>query len=49
MDLYRLASELVIDSVIPFEALRSELINRFALADPVDRSAVEKRHAIYMG
>ncbi len=49
VDLYRLASELVIDSVVPFEALRAELINRFALADPTDRHAVEKRHAIYMG
>jgi acetyl-CoA carboxylase carboxyltransferase component len=49
VDLYRLASELVIDAVVPFEALRAELIARFASADPVDRGAVEKRHAIYMG
>ena len=49
VDLYRLASELVIDAVVPFEALRGELIRRFATADPVDREAVQKRHAIYMG
>jgi acetyl-CoA carboxylase carboxyltransferase component len=49
VDLYRLASELVIDAVVPFEGLRDDLIRRFATADPVDREAVEKRHAIYMG
>jgi acetyl-CoA carboxylase carboxyltransferase component len=49
VDLYRLASELVIDAVVPFDALRVELVTRFAAADPVDRDAVEKRHAIYMG
>ncbi|MDO9174200.1 MAG: acyl-CoA carboxylase subunit beta, partial [Actinomycetota bacterium] len=49
VDLYRLASELVIDAVVPFETLRGELIARFATADPMDRDAVHKRHAIYMG
>ncbi len=49
VDLYRLASELVIDAVVPFEGLRAELISRFAAADPTDRDAVDKRHAVYMG
>ena len=49
VDLYRLASELVIDAVVPFARLRDELITRFAGADPVDREAVQKRHAVYMG
>jgi acetyl-CoA carboxylase carboxyltransferase component len=49
VDLYRLASELVIDAVVSFEGLRDDLVRRFAAADPVDRGAVEKRHAIYMG
>jgi methylmalonyl-CoA decarboxylase subunit alpha len=49
VDLYRLASELVIDAVVAFESLRGELIRRFATADPVDRQAVAKRHAVYMG
>jgi acetyl-CoA carboxylase carboxyltransferase component len=49
VDLYRLASELVIDAVVPFESLRDELIGRFASADPADRDSVEKRHAVYMG
>jgi acetyl-CoA carboxylase carboxyltransferase component len=46
VDLLRLASELVIDAVVPFEALRDELIGRFAAADPVDRQAVAKRHGV---
>jgi acetyl-CoA carboxylase carboxyltransferase component len=49
VDLYRLASELVIDAVVAFADLRAELVRRFATADPVDRDAVHKRHAIYMG
>jgi len=49
VDLYRLASELVIDAVVPFESLRRELIARFATADPIDREVVAKRHSIYMG
>jgi methylmalonyl-CoA decarboxylase subunit alpha len=49
IDLYRLASELVIDAVVPFEGLRRELTARFAAADPTDRQTVVKRHAVYMG
>ncbi len=46
VDLLRLASELVVDAVVPFEGLRDELIGRFAAADPVDRQAVAKRHGV---
>jgi acetyl-CoA carboxylase carboxyltransferase component len=46
VDLLRLASELVIDAVVPFEGLRAELIARFAVADPADREAVAKRHGV---
>ena len=49
VDLYRLASELIIDAVVPFGELRREIIIRFSTADPTDRAVVEKRHAIYMG
>ena len=49
VDLYRLAGEMVVDAVVPFEALRDELVRRFATADPVDRAAVAKHHAIYPG
>src|SRR6188472_972378 len=43
VDLLRLASELVIDAIVPFEGLRDELIGRFAAADPRDREIVAKR------
>ncbi len=49
VDLYRLASEMVIDAVVSFEGLRDELIKRFAAADPRDREVVEKRHSIIPG
>jgi len=49
VDLYRLASEMIFDAIVPFESLRNELIARFASADPDDRDAVHKRHAVYMG
>ena len=47
--LLRLASELVFDAVVDFPNLRNEVIRRFASADPVDRSAVAKRHGIPSG
>jgi len=46
VDLLRLASELVLDAVVPFEELRSELIARYASVDPRDREAVHKRHGV---
>jgi acetyl-CoA carboxylase carboxyltransferase component len=46
VDLLRLASEMVVDAIVPFERLREELIGRFATADPVDRDAVAKRHGV---
>jgi acetyl-CoA carboxylase carboxyltransferase component len=47
VDLYRLAGALHLDAVVPFEALRAELINRFSVADPADRQAVQKRHGVH--
>ncbi len=49
VELSRLASELIIDAVVSFERLRAEVIARFAMADPVDRQSVEKRHGVYPG
>ena len=49
VDLYRLASEMVVDAVVPFAELRRELVVRFATADPADRDHVAKRHTIYPG
>jgi acetyl-CoA carboxylase carboxyltransferase component len=47
VDLYRLAGDLHVDAVVPFDRLRDEIINRFSVADPVDRQSVQKRHAIH--
>jgi acetyl-CoA carboxylase carboxyltransferase component len=49
VELSRLASELVIDAVVDFPDLRAEVTRRFASADPVDRTAVAKRHGIPPG
>jgi len=46
VDVLRLASELVLDAIVPFEELRQQLIDRFATADPVDREVVQKRHGV---
>ena len=46
VDLLRLASELVVDAVVEPEALRHELIRRFALASDPDRHFSDRRHGI---
>ncbi|MFN0090109.1 MAG: acyl-CoA carboxylase subunit beta [Acidimicrobiales bacterium] len=46
VDLLRLASELVVDGVIEFEALRSELIRRLRRAEGKDRRFSERRHGV---
>jgi acetyl-CoA carboxylase carboxyltransferase component len=46
VDVLRLASELVLDGIVPFEDLRRQLVERFATADPVDRDVVQKRHGV---
>jgi acetyl-CoA carboxylase carboxyltransferase component len=46
VDLLRLASELVIDAVVEPEALRDELVARFAVARGKDRSFSERRHGV---
>jgi acetyl-CoA carboxylase carboxyltransferase component len=46
VDLYRLASELVIDAVVDFGDLRTELIRRFALAEGKDRAFSDRRHGV---
>ena len=47
VDLYRLAGDLVIDAVVPFERLRNEIVRRFSSADPADRDSVQKRRPIH--
>jgi len=46
IDVLRLASELVIDDVVPAAELRAELIRRFAAAAGKDRSFSRRRHGI---
>jgi acetyl-CoA carboxylase carboxyltransferase component len=46
VDLMHLASELVVDAIVPFEVLRDEIVHRFAAADPRDRDAIAKRHGV---
>src|SRR5262245_40452382 len=46
VDLYRLASELVVDAVVDFADLRSECIRRLEMATDKDRSFSARRHGV---
>jgi methylmalonyl-CoA decarboxylase subunit alpha len=46
VDLYRLASELVIDAVVDFGELRGEVIRRLAMASGKDRAFSARRHGV---
>jgi propionyl-CoA carboxylase beta subunit len=46
VDLYRLASELVVDAVVDFGDLRGELIRRLELAEGKDRGFSDRRHGV---
>jgi acetyl-CoA carboxylase carboxyltransferase component len=46
VDLYRLASELVIDAVVDFGDLRGEVIKRIELAEGKDRSFSDRHHGV---
>jgi acetyl-CoA carboxylase carboxyltransferase component len=46
VDLYRLASELVIDAVVDFGELRGEVVRRLELAEGKDRRFSERRHGV---
>ena len=46
IDILHLASELVVDAVIEPDSLRPELVRRFALAEPKDRSFAERRNPV---
>ena len=47
IDLYRLASELVIDDIVEPDTLRDELIARFALAESKAVDLPERKHGVY--
>ncbi len=46
VDLYRLASELVIDAIVDFGDLRSELVRRLTMAEGKDRTFSDRRHGV---
>ena len=46
VDLYRLASELVIDAVVDFPDLRREVVLRLELAAGKDRAFSDRRHGV---
>jgi acetyl-CoA carboxylase carboxyltransferase component len=46
VDLYRLASELVIDAVVDFPDLRAEVVRRLAMAQGKDRHFSDRRHGV---
>jgi acetyl-CoA carboxylase carboxyltransferase component len=46
VDLYHLASELVIDAVVDYPDLRREITRRFALAADKDRHFSHRRHGV---
>ena len=46
VDLYRLASDVVVDAVIEPTALRAELIARFDMARRKDRAFSGRRHGV---
>jgi acetyl-CoA carboxylase carboxyltransferase component len=46
IDIYRLASELIVDAVIPPSELRQELVRRFAAYAGRRRDDAERHHAV---
>jgi len=46
IDIYKLASDLVIDAIVPGTQLRSEIAKRLALADDTRRPAATKKHMV---
>ena len=47
IDIFRLASEMIIDTITPFEALRDELIARFSILETKEERFSECRNPIY--
>jgi acetyl-CoA carboxylase carboxyltransferase component len=47
IDIYRLASEMVIDAVIAPEKLRNELANRFSVYETKNVNFTERKHGVY--
>ncbi|MFT4958675.1 MAG: acetyl-CoA carboxylase carboxyltransferase component, partial [Halobacteriales archaeon] len=44
IDVHRMASEVVIDEIVPPSSLREELTNRFAFYETVEKDLPDKKH-----
>jgi acetyl-CoA carboxylase carboxyltransferase component len=44
IDVHRMASEVVIDEIVPPSELRTELVNRFDFYEDIEKSVPEKKH-----
>lgn len=47
IDIYRLASEMVVDHIVEPEKLRDELVKRFDIYDSKNVNFTERKHAVY--
>ncbi len=47
IDIFRLASELIVDTITPFESLRDELITRYSIYSTKSELFAERRNPIY--
>jgi acetyl-CoA carboxylase carboxyltransferase component len=47
IDLYRLASDLIVDGVVAPTELRTELVNRFAAYTTSQRPRVDRKHGVF--
>ena len=45
IDIHRMASEVVIDEIVPPSTLREELVQRFDLYEDIETSVPDKKHA----
>ena len=44
IDIHRMASEVVVDEIVPPSSLREELTNRFAFYETVEKDIPDKKH-----
>jgi acetyl-CoA carboxylase carboxyltransferase component len=47
VDIYKLASEMLVDDIVPGSALRAELVKRLAYADTKVQEFPQRRNAVY--
>jgi len=47
IDLYRLASDLIVDAVVAPTELRTELVNRFGAYATSQRPRVDRKHGVF--